>query len=91
MFAGNARWLDIAVRTNGASSFATLAPRQPLTPTPYAVFAGTAGGLSGTLPVSQISGVLSLAQLSAAVVTNGQVGNVTLNGQSGSAGDGDGG
>ena len=80
VFAGNARWLDIAVRTNGASSFATLAPRQPLTPTPYAVFAGTAGGLSGTLPVSQISGVLSLAQLSAAVVTNGQVGNVTLNG-----------
>src|ERR1035441_2952883 len=79
-FTGTSNWLEIAVRTNGATAFATLAPRQPITPTPYAVFAGTAGGLSGTLPVSQVSGVVPLAQLPVAVVTNGQVGNVTLNG-----------
>ena len=34
IFAGEARWLEIAVRTNGLTSFATLQPRQPLTATP---------------------------------------------------------
>ena len=77
VFTGNARWLEIAVRTNGASGFVTLTPRQPLTPTPYAILAGTAGGLSGTLPVSQVSGVMPLAQLPAAVITNNATG-VTL-------------
>src|ERR1039458_6986754 len=40
-FPGAARWLEIAMRTNGGTSFATLIPRQPLTATPYAVTAGT--------------------------------------------------
>ncbi len=66
-FSGADRWLEIAVQTNGFNTFTTLAPRQQLTPTPYAI---TAGNLSGTLP---------LAQLPAAVVTNGAVG-VLLNG-----------
>ncbi len=70
VFDGSARWLEIAVRTNGAAGFATLTPRQPLTPAPYAILASTAGGLSGTLPVSQVSGVVPLAQLPAAVMTN---------------------
>jgi len=70
VFDGNARWLEIAARTNGATGFATLTPRQPLTPTPYAILAGTASGLSGTLPVSQVGGVVPLAQLPAAVMTN---------------------
>jgi hypothetical protein len=56
IFTGTNIWLEIAVRTNGAASFTTLAPRQPITPTPYAIFAGAAGSLSGTLPASQISG-----------------------------------
>jgi hypothetical protein len=79
VFDGNARWLEIAVRTNGASDFVTLAPRQPLTPTPYAMLAGTASGFSGTLPVSQLSGVVPLAQLPGAVMTNNATG-VTLSG-----------
>ncbi|MSU58560.1 MAG: hypothetical protein EXS35_10340 [Pedosphaera sp.] len=66
-FPGADRWLEIAVRTNGGGVFTTLAPRQQLTPTPYAI---TAGNLSGTLP---------LAQLPAAVVTNG-AGGVNLTG-----------
>jgi formylglycine-generating enzyme required for sulfatase activity len=41
-FPGANRWLEIGVRTNGGTAFATLAPRQPLTPTPYAITAGTA-------------------------------------------------
>ena len=33
-FAGNARWLDTAVRSFGEPSFTPLLPRQPLTPVP---------------------------------------------------------
>jgi hypothetical protein len=79
VFTGQTNWLEIAVETNGGNTFTTLAPRQQLTPTPYAIFAGAAGGLSGTLPVSQVSGVVPLAQLPAAVMTNGETG-ITLGG-----------
>src|ERR1019366_7324205 len=48
-FPGAARWLEIAVRTNGGTSFATLIPRQPLTATPYAITAGTAATVATPL------------------------------------------
>src|ERR1041385_7240966 len=50
IFTGEDRWLEIAVRTNGTGGYATLSPRQKLTPTPYAITAGNvvSGGLSGT-------------------------------------------
>lgn len=57
-FDGTPRWLQIGVRTNGASDFTTLSPRQQLTPTPYAIFANTASNLSGSLPASQLAGPL---------------------------------
>ena len=41
VFDGNPRWLEVAVRTNGGCDFLTLAPRQALTPAPYALFAAT--------------------------------------------------
>jgi hypothetical protein len=41
-FPGAARWLDLGVRTNGGTTFTALAPRQPLTPTPYAITASNA-------------------------------------------------
>ncbi len=41
-FPGADRWLEIQVRTN-LGAFITLTPRQALTPTPYALFARTAG------------------------------------------------
>lgn len=46
-FPGSDRWLEISVRTNGGTLFDTLSPRQPITPTPYAIFAGSVlpGGL----------------------------------------------
>ena len=48
VFSGAARWLEIGVRTNGsASDFTALAPRQPLTATPYAVRAANATSFSG--------------------------------------------
>ncbi len=44
VFTGPKRWLEIAVRTNDSSlAFITLAPRQALTPSPYALYAPLAG------------------------------------------------
>ncbi len=58
IFTGSNYWLEVDVRTNGATSYAVLNPLQALTPTPYAVFAGgvNAAGLSGTLPPASLSG-----------------------------------
>lgn len=47
VFTGDARWLEIAIKTNGAASFTPLSPRQPLTPTPYALYALTPAGPQG--------------------------------------------
>jgi len=49
IFDGNSRWLEIAVRTNGGSTFFTLSPRQPLASAPYAITASKvlSGGLAG--------------------------------------------
>jgi N-acetylneuraminic acid mutarotase len=38
-FTGEARWLQIGVRSNPSANWTFLAPRQPLTPTPYALMA----------------------------------------------------
>jgi hypothetical protein len=56
-FPGTDRWLEIAVRTNGGGGFSTLAPRQKLTPAPYAIFAGGANsaGLSGPVGNGQLA------------------------------------
>ena len=52
VFTGNDTWLAISVRTNGTGGYAGLTPLQPLTPTPYAVMAGSASQL-GSLVVQQ--------------------------------------
>ncbi len=44
VFNGEARWLEIGVRTNGSGSpYGTPSARQPLTPSPYALYAPNAG------------------------------------------------
>jgi hypothetical protein len=47
----------VAVRTNGGGAFTELTPRQPLTPTPYAIYAESvaASGISGTLTNGQLA------------------------------------
>jgi len=62
-FDGGERFLDISVRPGvSASAYTNLAPRQPITATPYAV---RAANLTGPLPLSQ---------LPAGVVTNNSTG-----------------
>jgi hypothetical protein len=60
-FDGTARWLELSVRTNGAVAYTTLAPRQSLTPAPYAL---VASNISGTLPAAQLTGTLPSGLLS---------------------------
>jgi hypothetical protein len=67
-FPGDARWLEIGVRTNGGTGFTVLSPRQALTATPYAVEAGSAGSVAAT----NVSGTLDPAQLPAQVPLLGQ-------------------
>ena len=55
LFSGPARWLEIAVRTNGVGAPNTLVPRTPLLPTPYALFAGSAGNVAdGSVTAAQL-------------------------------------
>jgi hypothetical protein len=58
-FPGAKRWLQLEVRTT-IGPFNLLSPRQPLTPTPYAI---TAGGVSGPVPTAQLTGTLPSANL----------------------------
>ncbi len=51
VFAGDACWLGMGVRTNGGTTFTTLSPRQQLTATPYAILASGvgAGGITSDM------------------------------------------
>src|SRR6185369_12368432 len=72
VFNGSNYWLEVAVRTNGVGGFTALAPRQPVTPTPYSIYsttagnatvAASAGSVSGSVSAGQISGTLAASQL----------------------------
>jgi hypothetical protein len=69
---GRTNWLEIGVETNSATSFNTLAPRQQMTPTPYAI---AAENMVGTIPASQLTSIGN---------TNGGIGNF-FTGTSGNA------
>ena len=43
VFTGSARWLEIAVRTNGGALFDVLAPRQQLAPAPSSIYSANSG------------------------------------------------
>ncbi len=71
VFTGPDRWLEIAVRTNGATAFTRLTPRQPLTASPYAILAGS---ISGTIGTAQLAD----GSVTAAKLANGAVGSAQL-------------
>jgi hypothetical protein len=56
IFGGGPAYLQLEIRTNGATGYTVLVPRQQVTPSPYAIYAGGAGGggISGTIPVSAL-------------------------------------
>ena len=54
VFTGNPLWLGISVRSNGVGSYTPLSPPQELLPVPYAIMAGAASNLLGTLPLRQL-------------------------------------
>ncbi len=89
VFDGSPRWIEAAIRTNGAPAFTVLAPRQAVTATPYAIYAPNAGmaASAGAVSAAGLTGTLTLAQLPASVVTNGQT-NARFSGTF--AGDGSG-
>lgn len=56
VFTGTDRWLEIGVRPAGDTNAHTiLAPRQIISPVPYAIRAGTAGSFTGAVSDSQLS------------------------------------
>lgn len=69
VFPGAARWLDIAVRTNGNSAFTELSTRQPLTPAPYAITAGNV--ISGGLAAGTYGNAISFTNNSNSFTGNG--------------------
>ncbi len=64
-FIGADRWLEIGVRPGASSgAYTNLAPRQPVNPTPYAIFSRgvNSAGIIGQLTDSQLSTTLSFAR-----------------------------
>jgi hypothetical protein len=85
IFDGTAYWLAIGVRTNGSgAAFSDLAPRQPVSPSPYALFATTAPIADNAVNSLKIlDGTISAADLgpnsvNSTHIVNGQVMNVDL-------------
>lgn len=85
-FAGAARWLEISARNDSAGGLpATLTPRQPVYPTPYAMFATRAAfaasataaamatNLVGSVSAGQIAGQITSLQLADGSIANQHV------------------
>lgn len=71
VFNGPARWLEIAVRTNGGPVFSNLSPRQALLPAPYAIHSGTASNVANGSVVKSLNNLRDNVTLAAGA-------NVTL-------------
>jgi hypothetical protein len=69
-FNGQGRFLEIAVKPTSGSMFTTLSPRQPITPTPYAIKSQNAAAADG-LSVACVNCVTSsqIASVSGSVVS----------------------
>lgn len=77
-FAGQARWLEIAVRPSGGSggNYTTLSPRQPLYPVPYAICSES--GVATDVACSGCVGSTDIASATVVRAVNGLHDNVTL-------------
>src|SRR5882672_5357672 len=68
VFNGAERWLGISVRTNGATAFTPLLPRQRIHPAPYAIHAANAGE-AAAVP----AGAITSAMLANGAVTSPKI------------------
>jgi hypothetical protein len=58
VFTGAPRWLEIGVTANGnGEDFTALSPRQALTASPYAIFAGTSANVASGSVVTSLNGL----------------------------------
>ena len=79
VFNGANYWLELGVRTNGASSFQALSPRQAVLPEPYSMFAANAGVANlavsaNSVAAANITGTISFGHLPATLLTNNATG-----------------
>ncbi len=85
-FDGSARWLQIAGRPGASTgAYTNLVPRTPITPTPYAIYAGgaNAANLVGTVADARLSANVALraggnAFTGNQIITGGNVGIGTI-------------
>lgn len=80
-FNGDARWLEIAVRPGTSTATHTvLSPRQPVSPTPYALYAKAAGSIA--LPFAATAAAAGVSGNSTGLLTVTQSGTgIALSGQ----------
>lgn len=80
-FDGQARWLNLSVRTNGTVNFIPLSPRQLVTPAPYAIHAGSASVASGLTGSVTVPGTITAHGFvgNGAGLTNLATGSLRLN------------
>lgn len=90
IFTGPGRWLEIMTRTNGAATFTPLKPRQLLTPTPYAIHAGSASDVASGSVVKSLNNlrdnVSLLAGANVTLTPNGNTLTIASTGSGGSNG-----
>lgn len=75
VFNGEARWIEIAVRPgsgSGTGGYTVLSPRQPVSPTPYALFAKAAAGLA--VPFAATAGSAGAPSTTTGLITVTQTG-----------------
>ena len=84
-FDGDKLWLEIGVQTNGGGGFTTLSPRTQITPAPYAIFSGTAGGVpNNTIGSAQVidnsltATDLAASSVGASEIATGAVGTAEI-------------
>jgi hypothetical protein len=82
---GEARWLELQVNTNGLTPLVTLNPRQRLTPTPQAIYAGSAATAATASTASSVaagavtSSGLAAGSVGGAAIADGSITSADLN------------
>lgn len=83
VFDGSNRWIELGVRPAGDSgNYTTLAPRLPVTSTPFAIRALTAGSVTNPIPDAQLSGNIPRLDGNNTFTNSLNVGAITVNGTS---------